>query len=69
MTREPNRDMELVAADPGETAAEPGVSAVADLEKCNPEEGEPVPREWSLEKQVNDDIGQGWGLLNGGKHG
>jgi len=45
MTREPNRDMELVAADPGETAAEPGVSAVADLEKCNPEEGEPVPRE------------------------
>jgi hypothetical protein len=37
--------MELVAAEPGETVVEPRVSAVADLEKCNPEEKERVPRE------------------------
>jgi hypothetical protein len=35
-----------------ELAAEPGVFAIANLEKCNYERGELAPREWSLEKQA-----------------
>ena len=42
--------MELAAVEPRESATEPRVSAVIDLETCNSKRGEPVLIEWSLEK-------------------
>jgi len=43
------------AAEPGWSAAEPGCSVAADLRTCTSGDGEPVPAQWSLERQAYGD--------------
>jgi len=61
LAREPHWGVELAAVESRESAQEPRVSAVTDLETCNSKGGEPVLIEWSLEKQVDVDIRVGLG--------
>ena len=48
------------AAEPGCSAAEPGCSAAANLRTCASSDGEPVPVQWSLERQAYYDSMAMW---------